>query len=62
MNLAGKEKPAIIVARQRKENGMAPMTVFHASSSQVDQLEIRTGRYTKDFGRRFCCTILREEV
>lgn len=41
---------------------MAPMTVFHASSSQVDQLEIRIGHYTKDFGRGFYCTILHEVV
>ena len=49
--------------RQAMEgSGMALMTVFHGSGSQVERPEIRIGRYTKDFGPGFYCTILREQA
>ncbi len=41
---------------------MALMTVFHGSGDRVEQPEIRIGRYTKDFGPGFYCTVLREQA
>ncbi|MEE0706056.1 MAG: DUF3990 domain-containing protein [Adlercreutzia sp.] len=41
---------------------MALMTVFHGSGDVVDTPEIRIGRYTKDFGPGFYCTMLREQA
>ena len=41
---------------------MAKMTVYHGSSVKVDRPEIRIGRYTKDFGPGFYCTIIREQA
>ena len=41
---------------------MAKMTVYRGSSVSVPNPEIRTGRYTKDFGPGFYCTIIREQA
>lgn len=41
---------------------MAKMTVYHGSSVPVPNPEIRIGRYTKDFGPGFYCTIIREQA
>lgn len=39
---------------------MALMTVYHGSGDVVAAPEIRVGRYTKDFGPGFYCTVIRE--
>lgn len=41
---------------------MAKMTVFHGTYCAVPRPEIRAGRYTKDFGPGFYCTIIREQA
>ncbi len=41
---------------------MALMTVFHGSGDVVEEPEIRIGRYTKDFGPGFYCTVIREQA
>ncbi|HIX68828.1 MAG TPA: DUF3990 domain-containing protein [Candidatus Anaerostipes excrementavium] len=38
------------------------LTVYHGSYIQVQKPEIRIGRYTKDFGPGFYCTIIREQA
>lgn len=37
---------------------MALMTVYHGSGDVVAAPEIRVGRYTKDFGPGFYCTVI----
>lgn len=41
---------------------MASMTVYHGGYLPVQQPEIRQGRYTKDFGNGFYCTIIKEQA
>ena len=41
---------------------MGKMTVFHGSYMAVEKPEIRKGRYTKDFGPGFYCTVIREQA
>ena len=41
---------------------MALMTVYHGSGDIVEVPEIREGRYTKDFGSGFYCTVIREQA
>ena len=41
---------------------MALMTVYHRSGDIVEVPEIREGRYTKDFGPGFYCTVIREQA
>lgn len=41
---------------------MGKMTVYHGSGVWVENPEIRTARYTKDFGPGFYCTIIREQA
>lgn len=41
---------------------MALMTVYHGSGDIVEAPEIREGRYTKDFGPGFYCTVIREQA
>lgn len=41
---------------------MALMTVYHGSGDIVEAPEIRVGRYTKDFGPGFYCTVIREQA
>lgn len=38
------------------------MTVYHGSNIAIPHPEIRTGKYTKDFGTGFYCTIIREQA
>lgn len=38
------------------------LTVYHGSYIQVQKPEIRSGRYTKDFGPGFYCTIIKEQA
>lgn len=41
---------------------MAKMTVYHGGYMPVEEPEIRVGRYTKDFGDGFYCTIIKEQA
>ena len=41
---------------------MAIMTVYHGGYMSVEQPQIRIGRNTKDFGRAFYCTIIKEQA
>lgn len=41
---------------------MANMTVYHGGYQPVQQPEILKGRYTKDFGDGFYCTIIKEQA
>ena len=41
---------------------MALMTVYHGSGDIVEVPETREGRYTKDFGPGFYCTVIREQA
>ncbi|WP_165044327.1 MULTISPECIES: DUF3990 domain-containing protein [unclassified Adlercreutzia] len=41
---------------------MSKMTVYHGSGVTVPHPEVRVGRYTKDFGSGFYCTIIREQA
>ena len=41
---------------------MAIMTVYHGGYQPVVHPEIRIGRYTKDFGPGFYCTIVKEQA
>lgn len=41
---------------------MAIMTVYHGGYQPVVHPEIRIGRYTKDFGPGFYCTIIKEQA
>ena len=41
---------------------IAKMTVFHGTYCAAPCPEIRIGRYTKDFGPGFYCTIIREQA
>lgn len=41
---------------------MSKMTVYHGSNVEIDKPEIRVGRYTKDFGNGFYCTLIREQA
>lgn len=41
---------------------MANMTVFHGGGVVVEKPEVRVGRYKKDFGPAFYCTIMREQA
>ena len=41
---------------------MASMTVYHGEYQPVPLPEIRKGRYTKDFGDGFYCTIIKEQA
>ncbi|MDR2833583.1 MAG: DUF3990 domain-containing protein, partial [Streptococcaceae bacterium] len=41
---------------------MSKITVFHGGFCEVINPEIRIGRYTKDFGSGFYCTIIREQA
>lgn len=38
------------------------MTVYHGGYIAIEKPEIRKGKYTKDFGEGFYCTILREQA
>ena len=39
---------------------MALMTVYHGGYQAVERPEIRVGKYTKDFGNGFYCTLIKE--
>ena len=41
---------------------MAIMTVYHGGYTPVKSPEIRIGRNTKDFGKGFYCTIIKEQA
>lgn len=41
---------------------MALMTVFHGGYMPVEKPKIITGRYTKDFGSGFYCTVIKEQA
>lgn len=41
---------------------MALMTVFHGGYQAVEKPEIRIGKYTKDFGPGFYCTVIKEQA
>ena len=41
---------------------MAKQIVYHGSYCKVDNPQIRRGKYTKDFGIGFYCTILEEQA
>lgn len=41
---------------------MSQMTVYHGGYCPVITPEIRTGKYTKDFGTGFYCTIIKEQA
>ncbi len=41
---------------------MSKQVVYNGSNCKVDKPEIRTGKYTKDFGNGFYCTILKEQA
>ena len=41
---------------------MAKMTVYHGGYMAVTSPKIREGRYTKDFGTGFYCTIIKEQA
>jgi hypothetical protein len=41
---------------------MAQMTVYHGGYSPVTSPEIRRGKYTKDFGTGFYCTVIKEQA
>lgn len=44
------------------EVDMSLMTVYHGGYVPVENPEIRTGRFYKDFGDGFYCTVLREQA
>ncbi len=41
---------------------MSGMTVFHGSYKEIKQPQIIPGKYTKDFGEGFYCTLFREQA
>ncbi|WP_274969095.1 DUF3990 domain-containing protein [Succinimonas amylolytica] len=41
---------------------MALMTVYHGGYQAVERPEIRVGKYTKDFGKGFYCTVIKEQA
>ena len=41
---------------------MALMTVYHGGYQAVERPEIRAGKYTKDFGNGFYCTLIKEQA
>ena len=41
---------------------MALMTVYHGGYHAVERPEIRVGKYTKDFGKGFYCTVIKEQA
>ena len=41
---------------------MPKMTVYHGSYTSIVQSKIIFGRYTKDFGSGFYCTIIKEQA
>ena len=41
---------------------MALMTVYHGGYQAVERPEIRIGKYTKDFGKGFYCTVIKEQA
>ena len=36
--------------------------IYHGSFCKIDTPEIKAGKYTKDFGEGFYCTILEEQA
>ena len=41
---------------------MAIMTVYHGGYCPIETPEIRTGKFTKDFGPGFYCTLIKEQA
>ncbi len=41
---------------------MGKMTVFHGGYTAIEKPKIIKGKYTKDFGPGFYCTIIREQA
>ena len=41
---------------------MAKLLVYHGSNIKIQQPKIISGRNTKDFGRAFYCTIIKEQA
>ncbi len=41
---------------------MAKQIIYHGSYCKVENPEIKKGKYTKDFGNGFYCTILKEQA
>ena len=41
---------------------MAKQIVYHGSYCKIENPEIKNGKYTKDFGEGFYCTILEEQA
>ena len=44
------------------EENMAKQIIYHGSYCKVENPEIKKGKYTKDFGNGFYCTILKEQA
>ena len=41
---------------------MGKMTVYHGSYMAIENPEIKLGRYAKDFGQGFYCTVIKEQA
>lgn len=41
---------------------MSKMTIYHGSYTIIEDPQIVIGKYTKDFGQGFYCTIIREQA
>ena len=41
---------------------MSLMTVYHGGCQAFERPEIRVGKYTKDFGNGFYCTVIKEQA
>ena len=41
---------------------MSKQVIYQGGNCKVDKPEIRTGKYTKDFGNGFYCTVLEEQA
>ena len=41
---------------------MSKQIIYHGSYCKVEKPEIKEGKYTKDFGTGFYCTILEEQA
>lgn len=41
---------------------MAKQVIYHGSYCKIENPEIKNGKYTKDFGEGFYCTVLKEQT
>lgn len=46
----------------RKEQGMGKMLVYHGSYIEIKQPRLIKGRNTKEFGKGFYCTVIKEQA